>query len=411
MAYLLGFVLFALAIVVSIGLHETGHMVTAKMFGMKVTRYFIGFGPTLFSFRRGETEYGVKAIPAGAFVKIVGMTPQDDDVPPGEEHRAMWRAPVWKRTIVLAAGSITHFMLAFLIMFGIIWAGGKPNPLLDDPNLAAYVNIQECVVAENANRACRPTDPPAPSKVAGLQDGDKIVSLNGVAVPTYDALFSQIRATKPGSATVQYERDGTLATATVTLAPVQRNVDQKNPDSEVATVAALGVAQSLPPGEPIGVPVGPVEAVSLTGGALANSVVGVFDALKKFPEKIPKLWTAVTGGERDQDTPISVLGASRLGGETFEQGEIAWWFSLLALLNLFIGIFNLLPLLPLDGGHIAIAWFEKLRSWIYAGLRKPDPGRVDYMKLMPVTYFVILIFGGITLLTFAADIVNPIRLP
>jgi membrane-associated protease RseP (regulator of RpoE activity) len=411
MAYLLGVVLFALAIVISVGLHETGHMATAKMFGMKVTRYFIGFGPTLFSFRRGETEYGLKAIPAGAFVKIVGMTPQDDDVPPGEEHRAMWRYPVWKRTIVLAAGSITHFLLAIFIIYGIILVTGKQNPAYADPNAAAYVDIQECVVPENESRACLPTDPVAPGKLAGLQDGDKIVKLGGAAVPTYDSLFEAIRASRPGPVTVEYERAGELRSAEVTLASVLRNKDPENPDSEVVSVAALGVAKGLPPGETMAVPVGAIEAVGLTGSAMGNAVVAVGEAVKKFPEKIPKLWTAITGGERDQDTPISVVGASRLGGETFERGEIAWWFQLLAMLNLFVGIFNLLPLLPLDGGHIAIAWFEKLRTWIYAALRKPDPGRVDYLKLMPVTYFVILVFGGITLLTFAADIVNPIRLP
>ena len=137
---------------------------------------------------------------------------------------------------------------------------------------------------------------------------------------------------------------------------------------------------------------------------------GTFTALKKFPEKVPKLWTALTGGERDPETPISVVGASRIGGELFEPGRVAVFLVLLAGLNFFVGIFNLLPLLPLDGGHIAIAWFERARSWVWARLGRPDPGRVDYMKLMPVTYAVILIFGGFTLLTVAADIVNPITL-
>src|SRR5882724_5542081 len=149
MAYLTGLVLFALAIVISVCLHEAGHMVTAKMFGMKVTRYFVGFGPTLWSFRRGETEYGVKAIPAGGFVKIVGMTPQDDDVEPGDEPRAMWRYPVWKRTVVMSAGSVTHFGLAAVIIFGIFVFGGKANPAADPTQQPALVKIQNCVVVAN----------------------------------------------------------------------------------------------------------------------------------------------------------------------------------------------------------------------------------------------------------------------
>ena len=135
-----------------------------------------------------------------------------------------------------------------------------------------------------------------------------------------------------------------------------------------------------------------------------------FGALKRIPERIPALWHSITGGQRDPDTPISVVGASRIGGEAIQHGVPELFFNLFITLNIFIGIFNLLPLLPLDGGHIAIAWFERARSWLYARLRKPDPGRVDYYKLMPITYAVILIGGAFTLLTVTADIVNPIQI-
>jgi membrane-associated protease RseP (regulator of RpoE activity) len=155
---------------------------------------------------------------------------------------------------------------------------------------------------------------------------------------------------------------------------------------------------------------GPVAAFGLTKDQTIAMFEGTFASIKLFPEKVPKLWSALTGAERDPETPISVVGASRIGGELFGKGEFPTFLLILAGLNFFVGIFNLLPLLPLDGGHIAIAWFEKVRSWIYARLRRPDPGRVDYMKLMPVTYAVILLFGGFTLLTIAADIVNPITL-
>ncbi|MFD0787761.1 site-2 protease family protein, partial [Micromonospora azadirachtae] len=163
MAYLLGVVLFALAILISVSLHEAGHMITAKAFGMKVTKYFVGFGPTLWSFKRGETEYGVKGVPLGGFCKIVGMTPQDDDVDPADEPRAMWRYPVWKRTIVMSAGSITHFALALVTLWILAVSAGLPNPnfpsteeqIRQEP---AVVALSDCVVPENAARACAPGD-------------------------------------------------------------------------------------------------------------------------------------------------------------------------------------------------------------------------------------------------------------
>jgi membrane-associated protease RseP (regulator of RpoE activity) len=154
----------------------------------------------------------------------------------------------------------------------------------------------------------------------------------------------------------------------------------------------------------------PVDAAGISIKYMGRSFVGVAEAIKQFPEKIPGLWTAITGGQRDPNSPVSVVGASRIGGELAELGEWPSILLVIASLNLFVGLFNLLPLLPLDGGHIAIAWFEKVRSWVYARLRKPDPGRVDYYKLMPLTYTVILIFGAFTLLTVTADIVNPISI-
>jgi membrane-associated protease RseP (regulator of RpoE activity) len=155
---------------------------------------------------------------------------------------------------------------------------------------------------------------------------------------------------------------------------------------------------------------GPAQSLSQTVQYTGRLFGAMGSAMGRIPQKVPALWNSLSGKPRDPNTPISVVGASRLGGETVQHG--AWWLflNILITLNFFIGVFNLLPLLPLDGGHIAIAWFERFRSWLYARLRRPDPGRVNYLKLMPFTYVVILIFGGFTLLTVAADIVNPITL-
>ncbi|MFU8871214.1 M50 family metallopeptidase [Micromonospora sp. SL4-19] len=412
MSYLLGVVLFAAAILISVSLHEAGHMLTAKAFGMKVTRYFVGFGPTLWSFRRGETEYGIKGIPLGGFCKIVGMTPQDDDVDPADEPRAMWRYPVWKRTIVMSAGSITHFILALVTLWLIAVTAGLPNPKFPSTEAQfraepAVIGLADCVVVENVSRPCQAGDPASPAVTAQLKNGDRITAVNGKAVSTWGDMLDVVRATKPGPATVGYVRDGVPDTATVDFAAVQRP-PLGDPKGATSAVSALGVA--LRPSTPALLQYGPGAAFGATADFTGNMAVQTAHAMQRIPQKVPALWTAVTGGERDMDTPISVVGASRLGGEAVENSAWLVFFMLFVSLNFFIGVFNLLPLLPLDGGHIAIAWFERVRSWIYARLRRPDPGRVDYLKLMPITYAVILIGGVFTLLTVTADVVNPITL-
>ncbi|MGE5829177.1 MAG: M50 family metallopeptidase [Micromonosporaceae bacterium] len=422
MAESIGIVIFALGIITSVCLHEAGHMATAKAFGMKVTRYFVGFGPTLWSFRRGETEYGVKAIPAGGFVKIVGMTPQDDDVEPADEPRAMWRFPVWKRTIVLSAGSLTHFLLGVVILWGLF--AFAPLPDYDRADSAAPVVdlVLPCVTvnwsidpATGQPKECVPgQDPSSAAAQAGLRQGDRITALDGVAVNTWKEMTERVRAAGGQTMTITFERDGqSLTSPPVTLPLAQRvkpGVDPNTPVGEITQadlerVGQLGITEVVPRHT-----AGPIAAFGLATDQTGLMFSGTVTALKQFPQKVPKLWAALTGSERDPETPISVVGASRIGGELFKQGEWPTFLLLLAGLNFFVGVFNLLPLLPLDGGHIAISWFEKVRSALYRRLGRADPGRVDYYKLMPVTYAVILLFGGFTLLTVAADIINPITI-
>src|SRR3954454_14038320 len=193
MLFWLGVAAFALAILLSVSLHELGHMITAKRYGMEVTRYFVGFGPTLFSFRRGETEYGLKAIPLGGFCKIVGMTPQDDDVDPADEHRVMWRYPVWKRTVVMSAGSITHFALALIAMWFAAAFVGLPNP--DLPKDAAEVRAAPAMSAVGPCAQLKTADEPrtvgsrsdvaAPAYTAGLRSGDVVTAAGASPVANY----------------------------------------------------------------------------------------------------------------------------------------------------------------------------------------------------------------------------------
>jgi membrane-associated protease RseP (regulator of RpoE activity) len=408
MAYLLGTALFALAIFISVCLHEAGHMLSAKRFGMKVTRYFAGFGPTLWSFKRGETEYGLKGIPLGGFVKIVGMTPQDDDA---DDPRAMWKFPLWKRTVVMVAGSVTHFILGFVVLWITLVFVGVPNPAIDPTKQPAMVTVSECVPATETQQGCAKSDPASPAKAAGLRDGDVITVFDGKTVKTYDDLQKAIRSSKTGPTQITVERDGQPVTVTADLVPAQRlPLGSTDPNGKRVTVPALGVVWKIPPTVPDTVTYGPIDSIGQSGVYTGRLFAAMGGAVGRIPQRVPALVDALSGKPRDPNTPISVVGASRLGGETVEHG--AWWMflNLLVVLNFFVGVFNLLPLLPLDGGHIAIAWFERIRSWLYAKIGRRDPGRVNYLKLMPITYAVILVFGGVTLLTVAADIVNPVTL-
>ena len=406
MAFILGVVLFALGIGISIALHEYGHLVVAKLFGMKVRRYFIGFGPRVFSFRRGETEYGLKAIPAGGFCDIACMTALDE-LAPDEEGRAMYRQSAWKRVAVMLGGPVTHFLLGFVLLYTVAVGWGLPN--LTAPT-TAIVDRTVCVApSQNPDFTYAPCSGTGPAGRAGIEPGDVITAVNGVETPTFDDVVTQTQQLS-GTVTYTVERDGSTLEVPVTLEAAQRYVlpaGATDPaQATVQTVGAIGVAPET---------FGPVQynALSAVPGTVAYTGTmfeQTWQGLLKFPEKIPGLVDAVTGGQRDQESPVSVVGASRSGGEVAEQGLWQVFLLLLATLNFFIGVFNLLPLLPLDGGHMAVTIYERARNAVRRSRGRPDGAPVDYTKLAPLTYVVLVVFVGVTLLTVTADIVNPIRL-
>ncbi|HEU4514225.1 MAG TPA: site-2 protease family protein [Nocardioidaceae bacterium] len=429
--YALGVVLFVVGVAVSIGLHEVGHLVPAKKFGVKVTQYFVGFGNTIWSRRRGETEYGVKAIPLGGYVKLVGMLPPgpgDDPgkirksntgmftqiisdaraaeyelVEPGDEDRLFYKLPWWKKVIVMAGGPTVNLVLAFLLFGGVFMLHGiaVPTTTVDE--------VSDCVIAASEaspERKCTDEDPVAPAKQAGLEPGDEIVAMNGVEVTSWEQLTGLIRANEDGAATIVYERDGERRTTT-TNTLVSPRPDLEDTD-EFVEVGFLGVAPEV-----VLEKQGPVFVVEQMGTYTWETV----KALGTLPVKLWEVGKAALGiTERAQDSPMSVVGASRVAGEVASAHEVPIgdrFVSLLMLLggiNLFVGMFNFVPLLPLDGGHIAGALYEAVRRGAARVLGRPDPGYFDTAKLLPVAYVMASLILVMSVVLIYADIVAPVRL-
>ena len=393
---LLGWVIFIVALLFSVMLHESGHFVTAKKFGMKVTQYFVGFGTTLWSTRRGETEYGIKALPLGGFVKIVGMTSMDE-VDPADEPRSFRRHPAWQRLIVLFAGSFMHFVLALVLLFLLAAAIG-----LDNDNTTQLGPVAACVPANAkafGSGACTASDRPSPAKAAGIQAGDKVVSFDGKPVSTWTALGNDIRST-PAHRTVPVVvlRDGHRVTLHVTLAAVGGR------SGSYLGVENTNVFQRY----------NPIRSVTYAGSMFGQVLTGSAKEIGSLPAAIPHLF-ARNRSSTAAGQVTSVVGAGEITGDVVSasvgwQVKVDYVLLIVASLNIFVGAFNLLPLLPLDGGHIAVIIFERIRAW-FARLRgRADPGLVDMTKLVPVSMGVFAILVVFGLMLILADLVNPIRL-
>ena len=398
MLFVLGFVLFALGITISIALHECGHMWTAQATGMKVRRYFIGFGPKVFSFRRGETEYGLKWLPLGGFCDIAGMTALDE-LDPEDVDRAMYRQATWKRLVVMCGGIAMNFVLGFLLVVVLAVGWGLPN--LNQPPETTLGDMS-CVAPQQPDGSLGTCTGPGPAQRAGLQRGDVVTEVAGQPVQTWTE-FQTLTQQQNGPFTYTLERDGQTIDVRVTPEQTMRYPRDGGAGKEVGVV---GVGQEFY--EPVQYNV--LAAIPASAAFTGDMFVRTFQSLAQLPAKVVALWEAVTGGERDPETPVSVYGASRIGGEAAESGYWNIFIMVLASLNFFLGAFNILPLLPLDGGHIAVVLYEKIRNTL-RGRRGLAPGApVDYLKLLPLTYVAVVIGGVYMLLTLTADIINPIQL-
>ncbi|MER6999445.1 site-2 protease family protein [Streptomyces sp. NPDC000410] len=425
----LGIALFAVGLLFSIAWHELGHLSTAKLFGIRVPQYMVGFGPTIWSRHKGETEYGIKAIPAGGYIRMIGMFPPGADgrvearstspwrgmiedarsaafeeLRPGDETRLFYTRKPWKRVIVMFAGPFMNLVLAFVIFVGVMMSFGTAT------QTTTVGGVQKCVIDQSENRdTCAKGDPVSPAQRAGLLKGDKIVAFNGVPVKDWADLSNRIRDTI-GPATITVERAGQERVLKATL--LENGVAAKDDDGEIipgkfVPAGYLGFAAST-------------EIVPQTFGQsldrMGDMIENGAEAIISLPAKIPDLWDATFGdGERKDDSPVGVVGAARISGEVLNmdaptENIIATFLMLLAGFNLSLFLFNMLPLLPLDGGHIAGALWESVRRNIARLFRRPDPGPFDVAKLMPVAYVVAGIFICFTLLVLVADIVNPVKI-
>ncbi len=410
MMFAIGIVLFALAILLSVALHECGHMWVARATGMKVRRYFVGFGPTVWSTFRpnklGETEYGIKAVPLGGFCDIAGMT-SVEELKPGEERYAMYKQKVWKRVAVLAAGPAMNFLIGLVLLYGIAVVWGLPNL---HPPTTAIVGETSCVAAEVTQGELAQCTGPGPAALAGIRAGDTVVKVGGTDVANFDELVTAVRGlTGPTEFTVRRDENGQPHefTTVVDVTQTQRWTSAgEGAQPAPAEVGAIGVAAAqFGPTQ-----YNPLSAVPATVAFTGDLAVEIGKSLAKIPTKVGALVHAIGGGERDPETPISVVGASIIGGDTVDHGLwVAFWF-FLAQLNFVLGAINLVPLLPFDGGHIAIAVFEKIRNMIRSARGMVAAAPVNYLKLMPATYLILFVVVGYMLLTVTADLVNPIRL-
>ena len=377
---ILGILAFVIALLLSVMVHEFGHYITARKFNMKVTEFFLGFGKRIWSFHKGETEYGIKAIPAGGYCKISGMTP-DDEMEPGEESRAFYIARSSKKLIVLGAGSFLHFVLGILLLFTLL-AGVGVNSL---------TSVVKEVVPESAASA------------AGFQQGDDIQSINGEEVSDWGRGVELIRTSNGDELTFSVLRNGQSIEVRATPRLTDVGGEQRY---VVGIINEVGVKR-------FGVLKAGQESLSITGSMAVQSV----KSLALLPSKIPELWGQTFGGEtRDVDGLVGVVGVARVSGETLASGDQNWsqrlgtFLLIIASLNIFVGIFNLLPILPLDGGHMAVAIADEIRAFIARLRGRPRPAPINVQVLTPITAVVVVILIALTLLLLVADIINPISL-
>ena len=427
--FILGIVVFAFGLLVSIAWHELGHLSTAKLFGIRVPQYMVGFGPTVWSRKKGDTEYGIKAVPLGGYIRMIGMFPPDnagrisarstspwrgmiedarsaayEELQPGDETRMFYTRKPWKRVIVMFAGPFMNLVLAIALFLVALMGFGIQK------ETTHVESVSPCVIAQSQHRdSCKKSDPASPAAKAGVKAGDRIVSFDGHPTKDWNTLSDLIRADAGKSVAIVVDRKGEQVTLHATIATNEGAKKDSSGNYVEGTVKAgfLGFSPATGVQKQ-----GFGDSVTWMGDRVGDAV----DSLAALPGKIPALWDAAfDNAPRQPDSPMGIVGAARITGDiaTLDipaSQQVAMFVMLLAGFNLSLFLFNMLPLLPLDGGHIAGALWEALRRNLARVLRRPDPGPFDVAKLMPVAYVVAGIFVCFTVLVLIADVVNPVKI-
>ncbi len=371
----------AIGVILMVIIHEGGHFVAAKSLGMKATEAFFGFGPKLWSVTRGETEYGVKALPLGGYVRITGMN-MFEEVAPEDEGRTYREKPFWMKSVVVLAGIFSHFVVAFILLYVVVVVFGTPTGSGTLTIAGVELELEDTTTGEIVA---------TPAANLGILPGDELVAVDGAQLTDWNQFVEIVRARPDTPTTITLERDGELVSETATLASRQF----VHPDTgETTTIGYVGV-----------IPEEEVERATVFAG-VPEAAIGVVDLTRL---NLQGLWQMISGidevlsatfGGGDETVleevrPISVIGLTRIG----TQVDFPTALLMIAFVNVFVGLLNLVPLYPLDGGHFAVALWEKIRG------QAPD-----VRKLLPVAAVVIAFVVGLGLIGVYLDIVNPLDL-
>ena len=433
MLTLLGILIFAIGLLASIALHELGHMAPAKKFGVKVPQYMVGFGPTLWSRVKGETEYGLKGIPLGGYIRMIGMFPpnpkgvQDPEslgrmgqmieaareevlaeIAPEDEPRTFYRLSVPKKLTVMFGGPFMNLVIATILFTISLSVIGRPVvsttvsevvacvPTSANPNGIASTN-GECEGGVST-----------PASEIGLTAGDKLLSVNGVEISAWEDLGTALSNEAGNVVDVTYlTSTGETVTKNVEVAALESPVfnDSGDATGEFTIRGFLGVSPSFELEQ---------SPVSEVPGFMATVTASSIAALMKFPARVFGLaGDLFTEAPRDPEGPVSVIGIGRISGQITSSEEVPTIYkagdliTLLASVNLFLFVFNMVPVLPLDGGHIAGALYEGARRQVARVRRKPLPGPVDTAKMLPVAYAMSLVLLAMSAIVILADIIKP----
>lgn len=435
--YLLGVLIIVAGLALSIGLHEVGHLLPAKLFRVKVTQFMVGFGRTLWSKQQGETEYGVKLIPLGGYVSMIGMYPPKapgeearesstgffqemvgeareasaETITVGDEKRAFYLLEGWKKIIIMLGGPLMNLLLAF-VFYAVLVAGfGVPQ------STTTVGGVSECLVPANSDiTECTPDLPAAPAADAGLLPGDEIVAIEGLQITSWDEVRDVVAQNAERPLQMEVLRDGSPQMLTLTPATNERAVTDERGNAVTDAsgqyvterVGMMGVVPTLELAR---------QPVSSVPGYVADNVTAVVQIIVNLPDRMVDVWNAAFGSEeRQADGPISVVGVGRIAGELVSHettpvlDKVQAMVGLLASLNVALFVFNLIPLPPLDGGHIAGVIYGGIKRGIWKILGKGDPGPVDTAKLVPVTLVVATLMIGMTILLVYADLVKPVSI-